>query len=165
MLRGYQRAIPLRQVAEAIWSGDAIIGMDGSAANNHGTYSFVILTDVDSDEPTIAVKCRGNLPNLAEYIDMDSHRPEAAALFSALCFVRLLLTKYPKGPTTGIVPTLQFVLDNKSVAEDDLEWTFGQETTVFDYLKSDYDLLQGIQQQIKTLPITSHIKWVKGHQD
>jgi hypothetical protein len=51
------------------------------------------------------------------------------------------------------------------VAEDDLEWTFGQETTVFDYLKSDYDLLQGIQQQIKTLPITSHIKWVKGHQD
>jgi hypothetical protein len=90
--------MPLQQVAEAIWSGNAIIGMDGSAANEHGTYSFVILTDVDNEDPTIAVKCGGNLPNLAEYIDMDSHRPEAAALFSALCFVQLLLTKYPRGP-------------------------------------------------------------------
>jgi hypothetical protein len=48
---------------------------------------FVILTDVDSEDPTIAVKCGGNLPNLAEYINMDSHCPEAAALFSALCFL------------------------------------------------------------------------------
>jgi hypothetical protein len=40
MLRGYQRTMPLQQVAEAIWTGDAIIGMDGSAANENGTYSF-----------------------------------------------------------------------------------------------------------------------------
>jgi hypothetical protein len=40
MLRGYQQTMPLQQVAEAIWTGDAIIGMDGSAANEHGTYSF-----------------------------------------------------------------------------------------------------------------------------
>jgi hypothetical protein len=32
--------MPLQQVAEAIWTGDAIIGMDGSAANENGTYSF-----------------------------------------------------------------------------------------------------------------------------
>jgi hypothetical protein len=125
----------------------------------------VILTEVDQPSPTVAVKCGGNLPNLAEYIDMDSHQPEGAALFAALCFVRLLLTKYPRGPTTGVVPSLSFVLDNKSVAEDDLEWTYGQETSVFDYLKSDYDLLQGIQREINTLPISSRVTWVKGHQD
>jgi hypothetical protein len=51
------------------------------------------------------------------------------------------------------------------VAEDDLEWTYGQETLVFDYLKSDYDLLQGIQREINTLPISSRVTWVKGHQD
>jgi hypothetical protein len=67
MLRGYQRTMPLQQVVEAIWSGNAIIRMDGSAANSHGTYSFVILTDVDNEDQTIAVKCGGNLPNLAEY--------------------------------------------------------------------------------------------------
>jgi hypothetical protein len=85
----------LREIAEAIWRGDAIVGTNGSAANEHGTYSFVILTEVDQPSPTVAVKCGGNLPNLAEYIDMDSHRPEGATLFAALCFVRLLLTKYP----------------------------------------------------------------------
>jgi hypothetical protein len=75
MLHGYQQTVHLRKVAEAIWCGDAIIGKDGSAANDHGTYSFVILTDINNESPTVAVKCGGNLPNLAEYIDMDSHRP------------------------------------------------------------------------------------------
>jgi hypothetical protein len=79
--------------------------------------------------------------------------------------VHLLLTKYPQGPITEVVPKLHFVLDNKSVAEDDLEWTYGQETSVFDYLKSDYDLLQGIQREIETLPIALKVSWVKGHQD
>jgi hypothetical protein len=102
---------------------------------------------------------------LNSYIDMDSHCPEGAALFSALCFVWLLLTKYLRGPITGVIPKLWFVLNNKSVAEDDLEWTYGQETLVFDYLKSDYDLLQGIQREIETLPIASKVSWVKGHQD
>jgi hypothetical protein len=118
MLRGYQWTMSLQMVAESIWWGDAIVGTDGSAANGHGTCSFVILTNIVSEPPTVSVKCRGNLPNLAEYIDMDSHHPEAAALFSALCFVHFLLTKYPRGPTTGNVPWLHFVLDNKSIAED-----------------------------------------------
>jgi hypothetical protein len=42
---------------------------------------------------------------------------------------------------------------------------YGQETSMFDYLKSDYDLLQGIQWETKTLPIASKVSWVKGHQD
>jgi hypothetical protein len=75
------------------------------------------------------------------------------------------LTKYPWPPATGAFTRLPFVLDNKSVAKDDLKWTFGQETSVFDYLKSNYDLLQGIQHEIETLPIPSKVSWVKGHQD
>jgi hypothetical protein len=46
------------------------------------------------------------------------------------------------------------VLENKSVAVDDLEWTFGNDTSVYDYLKSDYDILQGIQHEIANLAIT-----------
>jgi hypothetical protein len=111
--RGYQQTMSLQMVAESIWQGDAIVGTNGSAANDHGTYSFVILTNIASEPPTVSVKCGGNLPNLTEYIDMDSHRPEAAALFYALCFVRLLMTKYPQGPTTGNVPRLHFVLNKQ----------------------------------------------------
>jgi hypothetical protein len=95
MLRGYQRMTSLQEIAQSIWQGNAIVGTDGSSANDHGTYSFVILTDIANKSLMLSVKCRGNLPNLAEYIDMDSHCPEGAALFSTLCFMCLLLTKYP----------------------------------------------------------------------
>jgi hypothetical protein len=84
---------------------------------------------------------------------MDSHHPKGAALFAALYFVHLLLTKYSRDLTTGTAKSLRFVLDNKSVAKDDLEWKYGQETSVFNYLKSNYNLLQGIQQEMEILPI------------
>jgi hypothetical protein len=165
MFQGRRRYRPYREMADAIWSGNAIIGTDGSASNDNGTYFFVILTDIENDSPTIAFKCGGNLPALADHIYMDSHCPEAAALYASLCFVCLLLLKYPRGPTTGLIPRLQFVLDNKSVADDDLKWEFEDSTAVFNYLKSDYDLLQGIQHEICNLPIASNVSWVKGHQD
>jgi hypothetical protein len=125
----------------------------------------VILTNLQNESPTIALKCEGHLLALAEFLDMDSHRPEGAAWLAALCFVCLLLTKYPKGPRTGTAPTLRIVLNNKSVAKDDLRWTFGNGTSVFDYLKSDYNLFQGILQELETSPIVTSIQWVKGHQD
>jgi hypothetical protein len=62
-------------------------------------------------------------------------------------------------------PRLPFILNNKRVAEDDLKWQYGDNTAIFNYLKSDYDLLQGIQRKISNLPIRSSISWVKGHQD
>jgi hypothetical protein len=144
MFQGRRRYRPYREMADAIWSGNAIIGTDGSASNDNGTYSFVILTDIENDSPTVTFECGGNLPALADHIDMDSHHPEAAALYASLCFVHLLLSKYSRGLTTGLIPRLHFVLDNKSVAEDDLKWEFEDSTSVFNYLKSDYDLLQGI---------------------
>jgi hypothetical protein len=152
-------------MADAIWSGNAIIGTDGLASNDNGTYSFMILTDIENDSPTVTFKCGGNLPALADHIDMDLHRPEAAALYASLCFVCLLLLKYPRVLTTGLITHLHFVLDNKSVADDDLKWEFKDSTSVFNYLKSDYDLLQGIQREICNLPIASNVSWVKGHQD
>jgi hypothetical protein len=165
MLRGYQHTVPLSEVADVIWHGNAIIGSNGSAVNNHSTYSFVILIDTHTDSPQMAIQCSGNLPILAEYIDMDSHRPEAAALYALLCFVQLLLHQHPWGPHACTTPRLQFVLDNKSIAKDDLSWDYNLTTSVFDFLKSDCDILQGIQHQITNLPITPNISWVRGHQD
>jgi hypothetical protein len=60
---------------------------------------------------------------------------------------------------------LHFLLDNKSVTEDDLKWEFEDSTSVFNYLKPDYDLLQGIQHEICNLPIALNASLVKGHQD
>jgi hypothetical protein len=51
MLHGYQHTVPLSEVADMIWCGNAIVGSDGSAANDHGTYSFVILIDTHTDSP------------------------------------------------------------------------------------------------------------------
>jgi len=162
----FSHTVPLRDIADSIWQGDAIIGTDGSAANNHGTYAFTVLIHLNQDKPTVAVRCGGNLPELAEFIDMDSHRPEAAALYAGLCWIHHLLSCFVQPPTTGFTPTVPFVLDNKSVAEADLEWTFNSTTTsVFDYLKTDYDILQGILTVMEELPLTTHVRCVKGHQD
>ena len=38
-------------------------------------------------------------------------------------------------------------------------------TPVFDFLKADYDILQGILQAINELPLKATMRWVKGHQD
>ncbi len=147
MLHGYQRFLPLRDIADAIWRGEILMNkyLDGS--------------------PTVALKCGGNLPTLADYIDMDSHCPKGAGLYAALCFVRLLLLDHPQSPLTGMIPWLHFVLDNKRIAIDDLEWTFNNDTSVYTYLKADYNILQGIQHEIANLPIASSVEWVKGHQD
>jgi hypothetical protein len=94
MLHGY-RFLPLRDIADAIWQGDAIVGSDGSAANDNGIYGFSILTNILDGPPTVALKCGGNLPTLTDYIDMDLHCPKGAGLYAALCFVRLLLLDHP----------------------------------------------------------------------
>ena len=106
MLHNFEHSVPLQEIADAIWKGDAYVGMDGSAANDSGTYAFVILINLKSDEPTIAVHCGGNMPDPAEFIDMDSHCPESAALYAALCFVQELLAHFPCGPLTGNLPPL-----------------------------------------------------------
>ena len=52
------------------------------------------------------------------------------------------------------------------MADNDLEWTFDDTNTpVFDFLKANYDILQGILQVINKLPLPMMVCWVKGHQD
>jgi len=69
----------------------------------------------------------------------------------------------PIGPLSHNT-SLQFVLDSKSMTTD-IEWTFNTETSHFDYLKADYDIIQVIQQKNTELLMQSTISWVKGHQD
>ena len=56
MLHNFEHSVPLQEIADAIWKGDAYVGTDGSAANDSGTYAFVILINLKSDEPTIYVR-------------------------------------------------------------------------------------------------------------
>jgi hypothetical protein len=156
----------MAEITNTIWQDNAIIGMDGSSANSHSAYAFVILIHLNRDEPTVAIKSGGNLPDLAEHIDMDSHQLEAAGLYSGLCWVQWLLQCFMQPPSTGMPPKIPFVLDKKSMAEADMEWDFNSTTTsVFDYLKSDYDILQGILSVMDELPLQAQVCWVKGHQD
>jgi hypothetical protein len=49
---------------------------------------------------------------------MDSHQPEAAALFAALVMVQLLLREKPIEPETQPVIQAKYFLDNKSIIDD-----------------------------------------------
>ncbi len=40
---------------------------------------------------------------------------------------------------------------------DDLEWTFNLQTSVYDFLKSNYDILQAINHEISHAPIRPNI--------
>jgi hypothetical protein len=77
-----------KDVAQAIWTGNAIIGTDGSVLNNNATYGISILIYQETGEqPILAATTGGKLPHLAKFIDMDSHQPEAATLFTAMVMV------------------------------------------------------------------------------
>jgi hypothetical protein len=50
---------------------------------------------------------------------MDSHWPEAAALFTALVLIRrLLLTENPIDPESQPAKSVKYFLDNKSIIDD-----------------------------------------------
>ena len=78
----------------------------------------------------------GHIPPLAEFLDMDSHCPEAAVLLIAMFLVGTILTKFPH--PIGPMPQdtqLCFYLDNKNVMSD-IRWQYNAETCIFDYLKA-----------------------------
>ena len=47
----------------------------------------------------------------------------------------------------------------------DIDWNYSFDTGVFDYLKANYNILQGIQSITKELPMKLSVMWIKGHQD
>jgi len=91
-----QYRVPKAELAAALWSGKTIICTDGSVKNGHGTYAFVILILPPDDKPILACRLGGHMPALAEYMEMDSHHPEAAALFAAHTFLGSFLMDYPQ---------------------------------------------------------------------
>jgi hypothetical protein len=152
-------------IAQAIWTGKAIIGTNRSVLNDNATYGIsILIQQEDKEQPKIAISIGGKLPHLAKFTDMDSHQPEAAALFAALVLVCRLLTENPIDPESQPAKSVRYFLDNKSVI-DDLEWPFDEQTSVFDYLKADFDILHGINIERDTAPLAPRILWVKGHQD
>jgi len=97
-------------------------------------------------------------------LELTDH-PEAAALFTAHTFLGSFLIDYlrPIDPLPDNAH-LRFVLDNKIVTTN-IEWTFDTKTSPFDYLKTDYDIIQAIQQENMELQMEPNVSWVKGHQD
>ena len=95
--------------------------------------------------------------SLAEFLDMDSHCPEAVVLLIVMFLGGTILTKYPH--LIGPMPPdtqLHFYLDNKSVMSD-IKWQYNAETSIFDYLKADYDIVQGIQKLQSHLPLKESV--------
>ena len=58
---------------------------------------------------------------------------------------------HPIGPQPYLA-CVEFCLDNKSVTTD-IEWTYAADISVYDYLKMDYNIVQGIQTLKHHLPI------------
>ena len=85
----------MNRLTQAIWDGNVLVGTNGSILNNKATYTTVIIIDLDNENPTFAASAGGKLPSLAKFIDMDSHQPEAAALFASLVLTHTLLKEYP----------------------------------------------------------------------
>jgi hypothetical protein len=121
MLHGVTFNVPAIEVARALWRNDAVIGPDGSVLAGNGTYGFAVLIHLDQEEPTLAVTLGGHMPEIAELFDMDSHRPESAALYAFLVFAKKLLADFPEArplPTQPPLapppePRLRIVIDNK----------------------------------------------------
>jgi hypothetical protein len=44
MHHGIQTSVPLATIAEALWRGQAVLGMDGSVIGQKATYSWILST-------------------------------------------------------------------------------------------------------------------------
>jgi hypothetical protein len=42
-----QTSVSLTTIAEALWAGQAVLGMDGSAIGQQATYSWILSTTLD----------------------------------------------------------------------------------------------------------------------
>ena len=163
MLRGTQHTTLLHIAAQSLWDGQAILATDGSVKDDVATYAWVISTTNDTVGPDI--KGGSLLPPSAPYANCASKRPEAAALYAALQWIELILTKYPDTTNSaGESPPLPIPIDNKSVIND-IQRPTDTTTPIFNTMTPDYDIIQAIRKIIPKLPIKLDIFHIKGHQD
>jgi len=161
MNRGVITHVPRAKVAKAIWEGKAMMGSDGSVTGSLATYSFVISISQTSVAPD--VEGGGFLPPTAKYMDPYSKRPEAAALFAGLIWIKNLLEEYPNHTDNEPTP-LPIPVDNQAVIAD-VHRVFNQQSSTYAHISSDFDILQAIRTTIENLPIRTNIAHVSSHQD
>jgi hypothetical protein len=155
--------IPRSVIAQAIWDGLAILGTDGSVKGDTATYSWILSTTIDTINPDVTGG--GLLPSPATYTDHYSKRPEAAALYAGLSWIRDLLHQYPDtNPASGPSPSLPVPIDNDSVIKD-VQRQVNDQTPTFHLLSPDYDIIQAIRTIIADMPIEIDLFHVKSHQD
>ena len=84
-------------ITQAVWHRDALLGTDGSVLDEHGgMYGVALLIQLDNDESMLAAAFGRHMPNIAEYLNMDSHHCKATALYAALIFLQSLLHQFPQ---------------------------------------------------------------------
>jgi hypothetical protein len=93
MNHSIRTTLPMNVISQAIWDGQAIMGMDGSVKAKIATYSWVL--SLTSTNVTTDVKGSRFLPPTAQYLQPCSKRPEAAVLFASLSWINDLLQAYP----------------------------------------------------------------------
>jgi hypothetical protein len=105
------------------------------------------------------VKGGGFLPTTAEYLDPYSKRTEAAALLAGLCWIQSLLNMYPNH-TDSAPPPLPIPVDNEGVVKG-VHRTTNHQTSTFDLISPNFDILQAIRMTLKALTIRTEISLVK----
>ena len=161
--RGTQTSVPLAQIAEALWNGQAVLGTDGSVIGQKATYSWILSTTSD----VIVADARGGgfLPPPARYTEYSSKRPEGAAIYAGLHWISQLLRQFPRThPQVGQTPALPVYADNNAVLKD-LKRNLEDQTPTFAYLCPDHDIIQGIRTLRTQLPFDTRFSHVKSHQD
>ena len=139
MHHGTHHHTPLPITAQAIWDGQAILATDGSVKWNRATYTKIISTTNDTIGQDVT---GGSLlpPSSAPYAQHASKLSEAAALYAALTWIAMLLTKYPDTTdNAGKTPALPILIDYQSVI-DDITQPLNERIPIFQLLMPDYDI-------------------------
>jgi hypothetical protein len=159
----FKHQLSLATTAEALWAGQAVLGMDGSVVGQKATYSWTLTTT--SEVVVVDARGGGFLPPPARYTEYSSKRPEGAAIYAGLHWISQLLMQFPHThPRVGQTPTLPVYADHDAVLKD-LKRDLEDQTPTFSYLCPDHDIIQGIRALHAQLPINTVFSHVKSHQD
>jgi hypothetical protein len=141
-------------VASAIRDNAAIAVSDGSFKDQHGTAALVLCDPATAspDSTTRIIACH---VTPGDPSDQSPYRSELSGIYGILCVVEELCDLYRI--TSG---SITIGCDNEKC----LWMSIDKPGSITPRSKS-FDLLSAIRQKIRTIPITVHSHWVKGHQD
>ena len=106
------------------------------------------------------VRGGGFLPLTAQYLDLYSKCPKAAALVLAgLTWIQKLLRKFPNHTDTNPHPLL-IPVNNGGVVKDVHRTINNAQMPTYDLISPDFDILQAIRTKLNELPIRTDIAHV-----